>query len=60
MGIADRLEQGAILNDKELKAAYDALMENEDYRQTTFGGTAQTRIVNQRLTLAVEAFSDVP
>ena len=60
VGIADRLEQGAILNDKELKAAYDALMENEDYRQTTFGGTAQTRIVNQRLTLAIEAFSDVP
>lgn len=60
VGIADRLEQGAILNGEELKAAYDALMENEDYRQTTFGGTAQTRIVNQRLTLAIKAFSDVP
>ena len=60
VGIADRLKRGDILNGKELKAAYDALMENEDYRQTSIEGTAQTRTVNQRLTLAIKAFSDVP
>lgn len=60
VGIADRLERGDILNGKEIEVVYDALMRNEDYRQTTFGGTAQTKIVNQRLILSIEAFSGIP
>ena len=60
VGVAKRLERGDIQNAKALKSRYDSLFENEDYREATFAGTAHTAAAKQRLTIAIEAFVDVP
>ena len=60
VGIAHRLERGDIQNGKALKAQYESLMENENYREVIYGGTAHTKAVNTRLNLAIDAFSNVP
>lgn len=60
VGIAHRLERGDIQNGKVLKAQYESLKKNENYREVISGGTAHTKIVNTRLGLAIDAFSHVP
>ena len=60
VGIAHRLERGDIQNGKMLKAQYESLMKNENYRKVIYGGTAHTKVVNTRLDLAIDAFSNVP
>lgn len=60
VGIAHRLERGDIQNGKVLKAQYESLKKNENYREVISGGTAHTKIVNTRLDLAIDAFSNVP
>lgn len=60
VGVAKRRERGDIQNAKALKSRYDSLFENEDYREATFAGTAHTAAAKQRLTIAIEAFADVP
>ena len=60
VGVAYRLKRGDIQDSEDLKAAYDTLMKNNEYGNTTFGGTAHTNTVKRRLTLAIEAFSNVP
>ncbi len=60
VGVANRLEWGNIQNGEVFKAQYNALIKDEDYLKATFGGTAQTSVVEQRLSMAIEAFSDIP
>lgn len=60
VGVAKRLERGDIQNAKALRTRYDSLFENEAYRESTFAGTAHTTAAKQRLTIAIEAFADVP
>ena len=60
VGIAKRLERGDIQNAEALRLRYNSLFENEDYRESTFAGTAHTTAAKQRLTIAIEAFADVP
>lgn len=60
VGIAKRLERGDIQNAKALKSRYASLFENESYREATFAGTARATAAKQRLTIAIEAFADVP
>lgn len=60
VGVAKRLERGDIQNAKALRSRYASLFENEDYRESTFAGTAHTTAAKQRLTIAIEAFADVP
>lgn len=60
VGVAKRLERGEIQNAKALRTHYNSLFENEAYRESTFAGTAHTTVAKQRLTIAIEAFADVP
>ena len=60
VGVAKRLERDDIKNANALKSRYDTLFENESYREATFAGTARATAAKQRLTIAIEAFADVP
>ena len=61
VGVAKRLvERDDIQNANALKSRYDTLFENESYREATFAGTARATAAKQRLTIAIEAFADVP
>ena len=60
VGVANRLEQGEVRDGANLKAEYESLMQDEDFHETTFGGTAHTSVVERRLSMAIQAFCDIP
>lgn len=61
VGIARRLEKGAVHDIEGLKERYEFLLENPDFANIVFGGGSNTseEIVRRRIELAVEAFSDL-
>jgi len=60
-GIAKRLLDKGDINDKHmLKRHFDELMQNADYITAVEGGTAQEANVRKRVTLAEQAFSQIP
>lgn len=58
-GLARRLSQGPIKNNKQLIEKYDSLLKNENYRNAVETGTSQEANVTARLRLAEAAFADV-
>lgn len=60
-GIAKRLLEKGEINDKHmLKQRFEELMQNTDYMAAIEGGTAQETNVRKRITLAEQAFSEIP
>jgi Protein of unknown function DUF262 len=60
-GIAKRLLVKGDINDKHmLKRHFDELMQNADYMAAVETGTAQEANVRKRVTLAEQAFSQIP
>lgn len=61
VGIARRLENGAIQNLESLREKYQILLDNEDFVAVSLkaANTSHERNVRQRLELATEAFSNV-
>ncbi len=60
VGVATRLERGDIQDTQTMLAKYNALINNPDYRQAAYEGTARANQVQTRLGLAIDAFSEVP
>ena len=61
VGIAARLSEGEIKDDKSVSASYDDLLNNKKFQTVTIN-TARTtdkHEVNTRLDLAIEAFKDI-
>lgn len=59
VGIATRLEKGAILNGKLLQEKYDALLINPNFSNSCKGGTTDEKAVENRINLAIDAFAEV-
>lgn len=59
IGLANRLKKKAALADANVTAAYDALIEDPDFRAACERATADDETVRTRLRLANEAFSGI-
>ena len=61
VGIARRLEKGAIQNFESLQEQYQNLLENEHFRAVSVNAanTSHEKNVKQRIKLATEAFANV-
>lgn len=57
VGLARRLDKGAITNSATLKKAFDRLSQDDDYVKATSSSTAFEGSVETRLRLATEAFA---
>ena len=60
VGIANRLKQGDIQDRALLKQRYESLIEDDIFHQVISVGTDQPNSVERRLSMAIEAFSDIP
>ena len=59
VGVAVRLEAGAISDPQTLSVAYDSLIQNEDFLQAVERATADEDAVQSRMALSIEAFAGV-
>ncbi len=59
VGLARRLENGPVEDGGAAKVAYDALLQNADFREATTTGTSQVQNVHNRLELATNAFASL-
>ncbi|GGT03025.1 DUF262 domain-containing protein [Streptomyces griseoviridis] len=59
VGVMRRLQVGEIMNLSQLRNAYEALMENADYRAATTYSTAAEESVVERIQLSTDAFASV-
>ncbi len=59
VGLARRLDKGAISDSSKLKKAFDKLSENDDYKKATSSATSGEASVETRLKLATESFAYV-
>ena len=59
VGVARRLEAGPITDTQDAKAAYDALMADEEYVNATSRATADDEQVKTRLEKSTSAFASV-
>jgi len=59
VGVADRLDQGAISSYSDLSNAYDLLLDNDLYYNSVNRATADEENVRKRLELASRAFRSV-
>ena len=59
VGVARRLDQGAIIDHKGFLERYEALVQSDSYESVTETGTARAESVSKRIHLATEAFADV-
>jgi hypothetical protein len=60
IGVSRRLDQGEIQSPRGLRDAYDRLLSRPTYIQAYERATARTDNVKARISLAVEAFANVP
>jgi hypothetical protein len=59
VGIAARIERNATFEPARLKAAYETLLENPEFRKRYARATADEDNVKERFSLALEAFANV-
>lgn len=60
VGIARRLDLRPVTNESELKAKYDHLLQDEEFKDAISSGTTDEANVKSRLSKATDAFRDVP
>jgi len=59
VGVARRLARGPVQHPEQMRTAYDSLFANERYSRVIVGPTTDESSVNERLSLATEAFAAV-
>lgn len=59
VGLSERLDRNPKIDFKRLRAAYAALLDNEEYQQTVYTGTASLERVRTRLHIARTVFERV-
>jgi len=59
IGLAERLKSDSNIDLEQFNIAYQSLIENSDYLSLTKGGTSDESIVQKRLEMATEAFSNI-
>jgi hypothetical protein len=60
VGVAARLTRSPITSLADVRAAYEKLFSNDEYREATTRATADEENVSNRVKLAKAAFANVP